>query len=149
MAELTATTAWNRRALYKPFDWVNDEIRVILMRPSATWANSITNDFSYSNFQNSEVAGFGYQAGGKPLENKSISLLGYHVRYRCDPLSWLEFTGEARWAVFLHWVSEQNNEKWMMAHVDFGQIAYGNLSPIVIRWNSNIALQSRVVLEET
>jgi len=149
MAELVATTTWNRQALYRNFDWVNDEIRIILMSEWNTLYRSYTSEVSYANIIHGEVKGHGYIAGGLPLAGKSISPLGYQVRYRADPVSWLEFAGTARSALIVNWEAEDNINKWLMAMVDFGEIAFGNISPILIRWNSNIALQSRLVLETT
>ena len=150
MAELEpVTTTWNRQALHRPFDWANDHIRIVLVAEWSIWHNSYTSDISYANLINSEVKGSGYIAGGRILENKNLSFTGHQVRYRCNPVSWLEFAGSARSALIVNWEAEENVSKWVMAHVNFGEVVYGSLSPIIIRWNSDIALQSRLVLETT
>lgn len=145
MAELTASTVWHREALTRSFDWVNDDIRLILM--NGTSGQDPLWNTNYDVVDYNEVSGPGYLAGGRSLQNKSISQLGYAVRYRCDEVSWLEYGGSARYALIVHWESEDPLEKWVMASIDFGAIAYGNLSPIIVRWNSNIALQSSIVVE--
>lgn len=143
MAELTASTVWQREALTRSFDWVNDDIRLILMD---NYYGDPTQNTNYNAVDHNEVNGSGYLAGGRSLQNKTISQIGYAVRYRCDEVSWLEYGGTARYALMVHWKSEDILQKWVMATIDFGAIVYGNISPIIVRWNSNIALQSNMIV---
>ena len=78
------------------FDWQNDTINAVLLADNYAY-NDLHSE--WSDITSSEVVGNGYQTGGQPLQEKSISAPGNNMTYLGADPNWIVSTITARYLV--------------------------------------------------
>lgn len=111
------------------------DIRVALLKASySPGAHEYWSDVSTH-----EVSGAGYQAGGKSLANKSVTVnttTGV-ATFDADDVNWADSTITARYAVIYNNTPEQSDQKQLICIIDFGEDKISTSGNFTIEWDAN------------
>lgn len=123
-----------KHAFTKRIDWVNDDIKVMLVG-SGYSPNQDTHEY-ISSVVAHEVSGAGYQAGGEALVSKSI---GYdaannRVAFFASIVRWYPVTVEANYAVIYN---DTGTEKVLIGYLDFGTARAIEDGVFEIQWHTD------------
>lgn len=123
-----------KHAFTKRIDWVNDDIRVVLLG-SGYSPNQDAHEF-LSQVAAHEVSGVGYEAGGEALTGKSITYdaTNNRVKFHAGTLRWYPVTVEARYGVIYN---NTGAEKVLIGYLDFGTARAIEDGVFEIQWHAD------------
>lgn len=116
--------------LKKKIDLIDDDIKVALL--SDLYSFDISNE-SWSDVDNYEVSGTGYEAGGELLQDKSITIDNDVAALQANDVIWTGSTIVARYAVIY---DDSSDPKYLIACFDFSENKVSSSGPFTIRWNN-------------
>lgn len=139
-----ATTAkWYLQALLGQYsgtaarrvDWANDTIKVALVKSGYTPDQDV-HDF-WNDVSAQEVAGTGYTAGGKELNEKSVSAdaASNTVRLKAKTVEWKEVTVEYRYAVIYKDTGSAETSP-VLQYLDAGAVQKIASGTVKIEWDA-------------
>ena len=93
----------------------------------------------WSNVSTHEVSGTGYQAGGKSLANKSVTVntTTRVATFDADDVNWANSTITARYAVIYNNTPTQSSQKQLICLIDFGEDKVSANGNFTIEWDAN------------
>jgi hypothetical protein len=108
-------------AFSKKIDWVNDNIKVALVKD--TYVPNQDEHEYFSSIATNEITGTGYVTGGATLTNKTITYNATtnEVKFDSDDIIWANATLTARYAIIYDSQSGINTTNPLIALVDFGE----------------------------
>jgi hypothetical protein len=117
-------------------DWVNDDVKVMLVTSSYT-PNKDTHDFRDD--VTNEVSGTGYTAGGMALANKAHTQDDSNDRavYDADDLVWSTATITARAAVLYKSRGGASSADELIAYIDFLADKTSTAADFTIQWHAD------------
>lgn len=123
------------RLLQGEFDFVNDVLKVALVT-AAYAADQDAHEF-FADVTH-EVSGSGYTAGGKPLQNKTVTQDDDNdaAIFDADDLSWTVATFVARAAV-IYKDSGSPATSPLLAYIDFEEDIEAAGEDFLLRWHEN------------
>lgn len=120
-----------------PVNLLNDPIKVMLCSSSYT-PNQDTHVYK-SDVAQYEITGTGYTAGGKALTNKTLTYnpTTNEVIFNADDVVWTDATFTARYAVIYADIGTNDNQKPLIAYIDFEADRSCYQSDFIIDWSSS------------
>ena len=123
-----------KHAFSKRIDWINDEIKVMLIGSGYVPDQDIHEYLA--DVSAHEVSGTGYTAGGAPIGTKTITYDAVNNRVVFDGLNvqWYPVTVEARYAIMY---DNTDAGKVLIGYLDFGTLRAIQDGVFEIQWHAD------------